>query len=255
MLNIHSDQIDVFKETALKQFEDEMVEHVQDFFPNHFALMGEEGIRTLTRYGYVRAKPYGLISKRNVCLYINSMLLLGSHFDKDPQYPWASEILNNESGINPNDRMDAVSEKMLDFMEAISGPRHLNIYRAALNMKNNHQKIYQTLVLGDIADTSKDLFRLFPKKHEAVGEEHIEALVKKGVTDARRYGIKDESLARVYILFMFSMGAGFASDPQFPWTSQILNDDTIPDERAKVELLFQTAITTLEDFLLKYKNH
>lgn len=249
---IKNEQQEVFKENALKKFEDEMIEHVKDFFPNHFSLMHEDGIRRVTRCGYENAKKYSLISQRNVCSYINNMLLLGSHFDTDPQYPWASEILNDKNKPDPNTRIDEVSDKTLDFFEKISGVRHLNIYRAALNMKNNSKSIFETLINGNFKNIGANLNNLFPKKYEATGEVNIKKLADSGVISAMKYGIKDESCLMIYILFMFSMGSGFDRDPQHPWAAEILNNPAIKFQRDKMEMLYNKAVNILKDFLSKY---
>src|SRR5215813_3629565 len=89
-------QLQSFTEAHLRQFESEMLEHIREFFPDHLRVAGEEAVRATIRYGYDRATSHGFTTKRNVCLYLNNMILFGSNFDHDPQYPWVQEILQDE---------------------------------------------------------------------------------------------------------------------------------------------------------------
>ena len=62
--------------------------------------MGEAKLRGTVHYGIQRAAAYGLKAKRDVCKYIDVMIVLGNDFDKDIRLPWVSSILNRQTGLS-----------------------------------------------------------------------------------------------------------------------------------------------------------
>lgn len=98
MLLVRSEQMAVFSAAAEKEFEDWMVAHLNRFFADRCKRMGEEALRELIRYGIHRAASYGLTIRREVCKYIDVMLVLGRDFDKDPRHERARQILMGGGG-------------------------------------------------------------------------------------------------------------------------------------------------------------
>lgn len=90
---VRGEQMNVFSAAAEKQFEDWMVEHLNRFFANRCQTMGEERLRDMIRHGIRRAASHELTIRREVCKYIDVMMVLGRDFDRDAHYPWAGEIL------------------------------------------------------------------------------------------------------------------------------------------------------------------
>lgn len=93
MLVIRTEQMSAFSAAAEKQFEDWMVLHLNKFFASKCSRMGEDALRELIRYGIRRAASYGLTIRREVCKYIDVMLVFGRDFEKDPRHAWAQPIL------------------------------------------------------------------------------------------------------------------------------------------------------------------
>ena len=93
MLVIRPEQIAVFSEAAVQNFEDWMLAHLKRFFPEECAESGEPKIRRRIRDGTNRAATYGITSKRDVCKFIDLIMMLGPDFGSDPRFPWATEIL------------------------------------------------------------------------------------------------------------------------------------------------------------------
>src|SRR4051812_14835589 len=103
MLIIKNKQIRVFEAVSFPSFETKMLNHIEDHFTPMATLLGKDGLRKLIYHGYERAKKYGFATGYEVCLFTDIMILLGTGFDTDPQFPWARDIL-----INRN--MDATSK-------------------------------------------------------------------------------------------------------------------------------------------------
>lgn len=83
-----------------------MVVHLKKFFPRQCEAEGEPQIRKTIQYGIERAAAYGITAERDVCKYIDLMIVFGSDFDADEQLPWAGEILRRRS--HPATKMRAL---------------------------------------------------------------------------------------------------------------------------------------------------
>ncbi len=95
MLKIRAEQIEVFEQAAIRNFIERMVVYMQETFPKHYEILGRDKVRDLVRYGIEQAKAHELTAERSIRLYTTLMLMFGSRFDADPQYPWADEILDD----------------------------------------------------------------------------------------------------------------------------------------------------------------
>jgi len=102
MLTIRDDQLQILKKAKPKNFEDEMVKHLNRFFLDQCLQMGEEEVRKAIQYGIKRAAEYGILPQREICKYINVMFVFGRDFDKDKKLPWASKILQNPLSQSSN---------------------------------------------------------------------------------------------------------------------------------------------------------
>jgi len=93
MLTIRPAQIKVFSQTEVAKFEEWMIVHLKKYFPVQCRAAGEQQLRTIIRTGIDRATVYEISSQRDVCKYIDLMVVLGRDFDTDRRFPWAAEIL------------------------------------------------------------------------------------------------------------------------------------------------------------------
>ena len=93
MLTIRKEQLRVLDSDRRMHFVAKMLQHVQKFFPEQCALLGENQIREWVEHGINRATSYRIASERDVCKYIDVMIVFGKDFDQDARLPWASKIL------------------------------------------------------------------------------------------------------------------------------------------------------------------
>ena len=105
MLSIRKEQMVVFREPAVNDFVKRVMVHLNKCFPAKCEAMGEAKVRAMVKYGSQRAVSYRVSSERDVCKYIDLMLVFGQDFDQDPKLPWASSILNNQAIINPTTKV------------------------------------------------------------------------------------------------------------------------------------------------------
>jgi len=105
MLSIRKEQMAVFREPAIDDFVKRVVVHLNKCFSAKCETVGELKLRQMVKYGIQRAASYLISSERDVCKYIDLMVVFGSDFDQDPKLPWASSILNNQAIINPTTKV------------------------------------------------------------------------------------------------------------------------------------------------------
>jgi len=106
MLTTRRQQLAVFSQVELREFEDWMLVHLRKFFPAQCAAAGDEGVREMARHGIERAGVYGIKSRRDVCKYIDLMTVFGRDFDTDKRHRWAREILKQRG--KPDAKMESL---------------------------------------------------------------------------------------------------------------------------------------------------
>lgn len=117
MMNTRPEQMETLSKAAYKDFENRMVAHLQEFFPNECDALGEDEVRDEIKYGVRRSKVYGFESEQDVCRYIDLMFAFGSNFDADPDLKDLREVLDDKSSDNPGDRMDRLYEAAMYILD------------------------------------------------------------------------------------------------------------------------------------------
>lgn len=106
MFTIRKEQMAAFRPLATKAFEDRVVDHLKRAFPQQSSALGEAKLRETVQYGTQRAAAYRIVAERDVCKYIDLMVLYGRDFDKDSTIPWAQSVLQNQAVKNPSTRVE-----------------------------------------------------------------------------------------------------------------------------------------------------
>ena len=252
MLVIREEQMSVLAQAVARNFENRLLEHLQEFFPRQGQILGVEQSRALIRLGIAQAEKYGFETERDVYLYVGLMCMLGSYFDQDPQLPWAAKILTDENIVYPNDRADQLYHRAMVFLNEAAGKENQYLEIALRKMREfpvsalTRTGENRDLSFGDYA--LKSLYALFPEKYEAVGDSAIRQMIRQGYQSARGYGLTGEAGIATYIGLMFMLGSGFDRDPRYPWAEAILTDAVLSDPVRKGEALYQSAMAYLDQW-------
>jgi hypothetical protein len=99
MLRIRPEQLAVLEEARLRQFEQDIVAHVRQFFPHECASAGAQTVRECVRFGIGRARAYGFTGSREITKYVSLMFTFGRDFDLDPELAWAASILRGDQPL------------------------------------------------------------------------------------------------------------------------------------------------------------
>jgi hypothetical protein len=117
MLTIRKEQIKAFEEVAMRQFIDDMIIHVNKYFPEECGKLGEEQLRNHLVWIIPRAKKYGLEAERDLCRYLNLSIIYGKDFDSDPGLVWMVNILLDYNEPNPSLRLNRLYKEVTKRME------------------------------------------------------------------------------------------------------------------------------------------
>jgi hypothetical protein len=97
VLTIRPEQLKVLSQAEVQKFEDWVFTHLHKFFPKECAALGEPKLRESIQHGIRRAAHYGITARRDVCKYIDLMIVFGRDFDTDSRSRWAGEILGKRA--------------------------------------------------------------------------------------------------------------------------------------------------------------
>jgi hypothetical protein len=106
MFTIRKEQMAAFGPLGKKAFEDRTLAHIKRVFPEQSQSLGEPKVRETIQYGTQRAAAYRIVSERDVCKYIDLMILYGRDFDKDLNHSWAKSVLENQNIRNPSSKIE-----------------------------------------------------------------------------------------------------------------------------------------------------
>src|SRR5258707_14386417 len=189
MWTIRQQQADAFSKTALQKFEDEMVEHLKKFSPQHCKVAGEPAVREVIRMGIENAKKYGLINRGPVRFYIELMFMFGSYFDSDPQYPWTGAVLKDPEVIDQTARADRLYDAMNKYLAEVSGPEHQYLIEAMRRM--SQLRIEDFFSPGQNLEESilAKLNSVYPQRSKYLGEPVLRVMIRHGFKLADPYSL------------------------------------------------------------------
>jgi len=245
-LEIHSQQLTTLHARAHRSFVDELVDHVTTYFPAHAAL-GEPQIRRVIDHAVARAQLHGFTSERNICLYLDLVLMLGADLDVDPQIPWAAEILADPGFTHPTLRIDHLTNTALTHLERTAGVDDVHLERAVdrlrrdmddmIHMVDRSGSMWPPLAL-------RILRRIWPERCDALGEVPLAYLIRGAYEGAHHHGLAARHDLAIYLVCTFLFGSGFAHDPQYPWAAAALAAES-GDGARKAERLYQGGLAWL----------
>jgi hypothetical protein len=246
---IRNEQMEELGKAVARAFEGEMVTHLAEFSPPLFNAIKEEQLREAIRFGISRAGEYGITFRGPVRFYLELMLLFGSHFDRDPQYPWATEILKDQNSAPQMQRAERIYEKTLDYRKNVTGPQEVYTLKALRSISMLDRQPLPVSAANFGPSMLKELARIYPQKAAYVGADRLEVLVNKGIAAALSYGFSTVRAIALPVVLMFGFGHNCFADPLYPWIAKTLDNSAIadPDDRAK--RLEETAVTWLDQVL------
>lgn len=250
MLKIRPEQMETLEQVRFKHFEDEMLKHIKEHFSNHWRMIGEIQLRKVIQYAAKQAKTYSLTTEREVCLYLNLMLLLGSDFDTDIQLPWAVKVLKEESTEVPFMKIKRLYQVAMDYLDRVVGIKNEHLEQVLLKLRGDS---IQSLVLSPKPKSEPSLMTLlteiYPQKCEAMGKDNLSQLIKQGTRLAQHHHLSCGGGTTLYVGLMLMLGQHFDQDPQFSWAATLLKNPSITDPETKTYALYTEARVQLDRWM------
>lgn len=218
MIELLRNQMSALGLLAGQNFVDELVDHLFQFAPDHARSLGPAALRPIVEIGVQRAKDHGFTQRGPIRYYIELMFLLGSDFDTDLQFPWASSILNRPWTGEPQVRRASELFWLTNrYLEAAAGPRNQFIVDG-LRRAQACELRFEPASHGDQVTLIREHLRyLAPEKCAFIGDDRLDRLIRHAQDQsATRGGCSATDHAFIAVL-MFGLGWGCLKDPQFPW--------------------------------------
>jgi len=236
MLTIRSDQMRAFQQAAISNYIAELAIHCRWFSPHLVKTLHDDELKVALRQGIDLAKSHGFDQRGPVRLYIDTMIVLGSGFGCDPQYPWAAEILAENGEFNQMVRAKALFAKIQRYLAQVDGVDNVYTRQSLADLAT----LCRSGVTFRPETLEPDLLRLMsqthPRKVAASGNEALRALIADGVTQGREhYGFRETRSLALMVVLKFTFGHRCDCDPFHPWIARTLSKSggASPDDRAE----------------------
>ncbi len=250
MLLIRETQFQIFQDALSLEFETRLYAHLCEGFTRQMGYLGEAKARALIRFGVQKANLYGYSNDRDVYLFLCLMLMLGSHFDQDPQLPWVRDhlTLGRPQGSEANrSSLLRLHQATLDYLDIVAGENNEYLVKALLRLRDFDTGRFRKFETGEKALTEA-LAGLceewYPQKAKHQGETSTRQALTLAIQPARMHGMNTSYALGVFGGLTFMLGLGFEKDLQFPWALAALS--SAPGGEAKAKELYAGAMAYLQ---------
>jgi hypothetical protein len=208
-----------FRRNALDRYVERTLEQFHQYFPGPSNVIGDGPLRQMIRLGVDRAAQHRIEGECNVVLYTTVMLLCGSFFDEDPQYPWAREILKQEHLVDEGQRAERLYDDFMAYWERVSSGDRSGLVRYAMHACKQPVAQFDEASSQQIID---HLRYAWSQKAAELGDAGVYAVLREAEHCAGRYRMFTRRDHAVLSCLVFALGNGFDRDPMYPWATEVL---------------------------------
>ncbi|ATZ10347.1 hypothetical protein [Erwinia amylovora] len=206
-MEFSNSQVDVLKKLSFANYLNEIMQHYEIMFPLLIPLLKKECFRSFVEQGIVLAKESGYTQRGPVRLYLDMMIIFGSHFEQDPLFKKLKvEEDKNVSQIEKSVTLYTLLGKYLKTVYGLSGlyfKESIRVFQR-LNIK--------TLPVGINVSNNElhELLRgIYPQRYDFATSDSIDELITLSDEYCRRHGLKNQNNKSYLILVMFLFGCSF----------------------------------------------
>ena len=155
------------------------------------------------------------------------MILLGTYFDTDPQYPWVKVVLN-DSSFYPNQisKADQLHNLYVDYHKNVIGENGEYALAALMRLSDSENK---KKLEEDYTKRKQELIDIisfiYPEKSEFLGYDLLNDLINRANQKANQYQIDFNKGKNLFVGLTFTLGHKFDSDLMYPWISNTFKND------------------------------
>jgi hypothetical protein len=107
MLIIRKGQMDVFEKHMIDAFNNRMVSHLRNTYPEETSVIPDEDLSAMVKSGSEKAESYGIVEDDDIQRFLGYMLTYGSDFDTDSAHPEVQEILA-DARLDGEEKIDVI---------------------------------------------------------------------------------------------------------------------------------------------------
>ncbi|WNG41389.1 hypothetical protein F0U61_52635 [Archangium violaceum] len=239
MFSIPRSMLEGFEQVAFQRYQQGLIFHIREYLPGHATYLSEQQLLRVIQRGCELAEGHGFKTERDLCLYTDLTLMLGSGFDSDPQLEWVPEILKEPVLVDPRSRMDALWDQAMDYMDHILGPGGVFPKRAYRKDRSQKDRWRRMVGIGRLTATDEEALLsyfddIWPEKARYVGGTALRTLIREGRKTAEGYGIRNGVGQAEFLIHAFLFGHQFHADPQYPWAHDVLGDEKVSYDQEKI---------------------
>ncbi len=242
---IRKQQFDTLTGTAESGYTEGAVRHLRRYDPLLAAAAGQAGLEQVAAEGLEKARKYNLGSGRELQLYLQLMMSLGSAFDTDPQFAWLQPFLREMEGVSTVERARLLHFHARAYLERAYGEKGEHGETALeRTMQLTRDRLQRA---GADFDTSgpKLIEWLHPQRLEYLDSEAVAGLTANARQQAGEAGLPAPEGAVFLFLLMFAFGHRVCADPLHPWLRKELADRGSEDSNARMDRLIARTQTYL----------
>ena len=219
MFALNQQNIEAFENHALLNYIDELVEHCHEFAHNLAVALGEKRLKTALQFGVNKADAQGFNQRGTTRFYIDMMILFGSGFDNDPQFPWAKGTLQGVA--DQTEKADALHVHSTKYFDEVYGKDNQHRLAAMAKLEKltlDNFKINAKTFSSDMLTLMEEVY---PQKFKATGEEQLRELIRAGIKKGQNeYGLTQPNYIGLMVVMMFMLGHQYDANPFHPWVSK-----------------------------------
>lgn len=203
--------------------EDDCVErlrgHLRESFPREISLLAPDAVEKVIRLGIARSTAHGLPAECDIYTYLTLMLMLGAHFDDDPQLDWVGARLQTVPGrAGDTSRIDKLHDDALHYLDRVAGVENEHLIRALVRVRAFDLASLRNVPPAGFEDHMLSVLDdIHPTKFAAQSEAATRTVIKRGAELGRQRGMPGNEGAGLLAGLGFLLGFGFDVDPQYPW--------------------------------------
>jgi hypothetical protein len=190
-----------------------------------------------------------------VRLYLEAMLLFGSDFDTDPQYPWATQALAAAGPATQMERARGLYRAIDAYRTEVAGPddRHLRAALDRLSVFAQYRQVEENEATTAFLQT--ELTALYPEKTRFMGADTLRTAVEHARGKAQQLGFTHARALLLTSVLMHAFGHGCFADPLYPWIMRTLHDTRTDAAQSRAARLEKRAKTWLRHVLQNADAH
>jgi hypothetical protein len=249
MLLIRAEQLDALGRAPRAHFEDRLIKHCEEFYPDECRAIDPNELRRLAQSAIDVSTAQGYPLEREIAYFLSLMFTLGVDFYCDPQLPWNFDETGASRLVERVGAIDEFFADAMQYVDDIAGPKNEYLVRAMIRVRNFDLDTAPRLGPSFVDEVCSLLEAFYPEKFAYQGESVTRATIDVAINEAAQYGLANNEGLFCYAALMFMVGSGMHKDPVYGWISRTLHEPSPAAGITRGRRLFQAALEHISESL------